>query len=139
ERGHLMADVNPLSMLTSYERRTFHPDLDVNTHELTLWDLERRFSVGGFVGRDKMKLRDVLSVLRSAYCRKIGVEYSHILENDQREWIQNRLEGVDDKPTVAEQKYILSKVNAAEAFDTFLQTKYVGQKRFSLEGAESVI
>ncbi|WP_291079450.1 hypothetical protein, partial [Dietzia sp. UBA5065] len=72
--------------------------------------------------------------LRAAYCRKIGIEYTHILENEQRQWIQERLEGVDDKPTVAEQKYILSKVNAAEAFETFLQTKYVGQKRFSLEG-----
>ena len=138
-RGHLMADIDPLDGMHAQRRRTFHPDLDVNSHELTLWDLDREFSVGGFVGRDRMKLRDVLSALRAAYCRKIGVEYTHILENEQRNWLQDRLEGVDDKPTVAEQKYILSKVNAAEAFETFLQTKYVGQKRFSLEGAESVI
>ncbi|QGW25046.1 MULTISPECIES: multifunctional oxoglutarate decarboxylase/oxoglutarate dehydrogenase thiamine pyrophosphate-binding subunit/dihydrolipoyllysine-residue succinyltransferase subunit [unclassified Dietzia] len=139
DRGHLMADIDPLDGRHAQRRRTFHPDLDVNSHELTLWDLDRKFSVGGFVGKDKMRLRDVLSALRAAYCRKIGIEYTHILENDQRQWIQDRLEGVDDKPTVAEQKYILSKVNAAEAFETFLQTKYVGQKRFSLEGAESVI
>ncbi len=139
DRGHLMADIDPLDGMHAQRRRTFHPDLDVNTHELTLWDLDRRFSVGGFVGQDKMRLRDVLSSLRAAYCRKIGIEYTHILENEQRYWIQERVEGVDDKPTVAEQKYILSKVNAAEAFETFLQTKYVGQKRFSLEGAESVI
>ena len=138
-RGHLMADIDPLGDISMQRNRNFHPDLDVNTHELTLWDLDRRFSVGGFVGKDKMKLRDVLSALRGAYCRKIGIEYMHILEIDQRQWIQDRVEGVDDKPTVAEQKYILSKVNAAEAFETFLQTKYVGQKRFSLEGAESVI
>lgn len=138
-RGHLMADIDPLDGMHAQRRRSFHPDLDVNSHELTLWDLDRKFSVGGFVGKDKMRLRDVLSALRAAYCRKIGIEYTHILENEQREWIQNRIEGVDDKPTVAEQKYILSKVNAAEAFETFLQTKYVGQKRFSLEGAESVI
>ncbi|MFN3339483.1 MAG: multifunctional oxoglutarate decarboxylase/oxoglutarate dehydrogenase thiamine pyrophosphate-binding subunit/dihydrolipoyllysine-residue succinyltransferase subunit [Dietzia sp.] len=139
DRGHLMADIDPLDGRHAQRRRTFHPDLDVNSHELTLWDLDRKFSVGGFVGKDKMRLRDVLSALRAAYCRKIGIEYTHILENEQRQWIQERLEGVDDKPTVAEQKYILSKVNAAEAFETFLQTKYVGQKRFSLEGAESVI
>ncbi|CQD18207.1 alpha-ketoglutarate decarboxylase [Mycolicibacterium conceptionense] len=86
-----------------------------------------------------MKLRDVLSVLRDAYCRHIGVEYTHILEPEQQRWIQDRVEIKHDKPTVAEQKYILSKLNAAEAFETFLQTKYVGQKRFSLEGAETVI
>ena len=139
DRGHLMADIDPLDGMHAQRRRTFHPDLDVNSHELTLWDLERKFSVGGFVGKDKLRLRDVLSALRAAYCRKIGIEYTHILENEQRQWIQERIEGVDDKPTVAEQKYILSKVNAAEAFETFLQTKYVRQKRFSLEGAESVI
>ena len=138
-RGHLMADVDPLDGMHAFNRREVHPDLDVNTHELTLWDLDRKFSVGGFVGKDKMKLRDVLSVLRAAYCRKIGIEYTHIIENEQRMWLQERLEGVNDKPTNAEQKYILSQVNAAEAFETFLQTKYVGQKRFSLEGAESVI
>ena len=139
DRGHLMADIDPIDAMYALRRRNFHPDLDVNTHELTLWDLERKFSVGGFVGKDRMRLHDVLSALRAAYCRKIGIEYTHILENEQRYWIQERVEGVDDKPTVAEQKYILSKVNAAEAFETFLQTKYVGQKRFSLEGAESVI
>ncbi|OBI72295.1 2-oxoglutarate dehydrogenase E1 component, partial [Mycolicibacterium fortuitum] len=116
-----------------------HPDLDVNTHGLTLWDLDREFKVDGFSGKQYMKLRDVLSVLRDAYCRHIGVEYTHILEPEQQKWLQERIEIKHDKPTVAEQKYILSKLNAAEAFETFLQTKYVGQKRFSLEGAETVI
>ena len=81
----------------------------------------------------------MLSVLRDAYCRHVGVEYTHILEPEQQKWIQERVEVKHDKFTVAEQKYILSKLNAAEAFETFLQTKYVGQKRFSLEGAETVI
>ena len=85
------------------------------------------------------KLRDVLGLLRDAYCRHIGVEYTHILDPEQQEWLEERVETKHVKPTVAEQKYILSKLNAAEAFETFLQTKYVGQKRFSLEGAESVI
>nr|WP_270486949.1 multifunctional oxoglutarate decarboxylase/oxoglutarate dehydrogenase thiamine pyrophosphate-binding subunit/dihydrolipoyllysine-residue succinyltransferase subunit [Gordonia jacobaea] len=136
-RGHLMADTDPL-MMDSYAR-TSHPDLDILTYGLTLWDLDRTFKVGGFHGQDTMKLRDVLSILRDAYCRHVGVEYTHILEPEQQRWVQERVEIKHVKPPVAEQKYILSKLNAAEAFETFLQTKYVGQKRFSLEGAESVI
>ncbi|MBA8959900.1 multifunctional oxoglutarate decarboxylase/oxoglutarate dehydrogenase thiamine pyrophosphate-binding subunit/dihydrolipoyllysine-residue succinyltransferase subunit [Rhodococcus opacus] len=136
-RGHLMADTDPLQFVKDKFRS--HPDLDVRTHDLTLWDLDREFKVGGFHGQEKMKLRDVLSVLRDAYCRHVGVEYTHILEPEQQQWLQDRVEAHHVKPTVAQQKYILSKLNAAEAFETFLQTKYVGQKRFSLEGAESVI
>ncbi|TPG36039.1 multifunctional oxoglutarate decarboxylase/oxoglutarate dehydrogenase thiamine pyrophosphate-binding subunit/dihydrolipoyllysine-residue succinyltransferase subunit [Mycolicibacterium hodleri] len=136
-RGHLMADIDPLRL--DKTRFRSHPDLDVLTHGLTLWDLDREFKVDGFSGAQYKKLRDVLSVLRDAYCRHIGVEYTHILEPEQQKWIQERVEVKHDKFTVAEQKYILSKLNAAEAFETFLQTKYVGQKRFSLEGAETVI
>ena len=136
-RGHLMADIDPLRL--DKTRFRSHPDLDVLTHGLTLWDLDREFKVDGFAGAEYKKLRDVLSVLRDAYCRHAGVEYTHILEPEQQRWIQERVETKHDKPTVAEQKYILSKLNAAEAFETFLQTKYVGQKRFSLEGAETVI
>ncbi|HEU0129269.1 MAG TPA: multifunctional oxoglutarate decarboxylase/oxoglutarate dehydrogenase thiamine pyrophosphate-binding subunit/dihydrolipoyllysine-residue succinyltransferase subunit, partial [Pseudonocardiaceae bacterium] len=133
-RGHLMADTDPLN----YRQRQ-HPDLDVLSHGLTLWDLDREFAVGGFAGQSNMKLRDVLGVLRNAYCRNIGVEYMHILAPDERQWLQERIERVHEQPSPAEQKYILSKLNAAESFETFLQTKYVGQKRFSLEGAETVI
>ncbi|MBA2324590.1 MAG: multifunctional oxoglutarate decarboxylase/oxoglutarate dehydrogenase thiamine pyrophosphate-binding subunit/dihydrolipoyllysine-residue succinyltransferase subunit, partial [Pseudonocardiales bacterium] len=133
-RGHLMADTDPLN----YRQRR-HPDLDVLSHGLTLWDLDREFAVGGFSGEKHMKLRDVLGVLRGSYCRTIGTEYMHILDPKQRAWLQERIEVPHVKPPVAEQKYILSKLNAAEAFETFLQTKYVGQKRFSLEGGETVI
>jgi len=136
-RGHLMADIDPLRL--DKNRFRMHPDLDVLTHGLTLWDLDREFKVNGFAGKEYKKLRDVLSVLRDAYCRHVGVEYTHILEPDQQRWLQERVEVRHDKPPVAQQKYILSKLNAAEAFETFLQTKYVGQKRFSLEGAEAVI
>ncbi|MGB3698515.1 MAG: multifunctional oxoglutarate decarboxylase/oxoglutarate dehydrogenase thiamine pyrophosphate-binding subunit/dihydrolipoyllysine-residue succinyltransferase subunit [Gordonia sp. (in: high G+C Gram-positive bacteria)] len=136
-RGHLMADTDPLMMDSA--ARVSHPDLDVLTYGLTLWDLDRSFKVGGFHGQRDMKLRDVLAILRDAYCRHIGVEYTHILDPEQQRWLQDRVEIKHAKPPVAEQKYILSKLNAAEAFETFLQTKYVGQKRFSLEGAESVI
>ncbi|MFV9635403.1 multifunctional oxoglutarate decarboxylase/oxoglutarate dehydrogenase thiamine pyrophosphate-binding subunit/dihydrolipoyllysine-residue succinyltransferase subunit [Mycobacterium neumannii] len=136
-RGHLMADIDPLRL--DKNRFRSHPDLDILTHGLTLWDLDREFKVNGFAGADEKKLRDVLGLLRDSYCRHIGVEYTHILEPEQQQWLQERIEKKHEKPTVAEQKYILSKLNAAEAFETFLQTKYVGQKRFSLEGAETVI
>ncbi|WP_460700538.1 multifunctional oxoglutarate decarboxylase/oxoglutarate dehydrogenase thiamine pyrophosphate-binding subunit/dihydrolipoyllysine-residue succinyltransferase subunit [Nocardia thraciensis] len=136
-RGHLMADTDPLRLVKDKFRS--HPDLDVTQHGLTLWDLDREFNVAGFHGQERMKLRDVLSLLRDAYCRHIGVEYTHILDPEQLAWIQERVEQKHARPTVAQQKYILSRLNASEAFETFLQTKYVGQKRFSLEGAESVI
>ena len=136
-RGHLMADIDPLRLDKSRFRS--HPDLDVNTHGLTLWDLDRVFNVNGFAGAEHKKLRDVLGLLRDSYCRHVGVEYTHILEPEQQKWLEERIEVKHEKPTVAQQKYVLSKLNAAEAFETFLQTKYVGQKRFSLEGAETVI
>ncbi|WP_250150248.1 multifunctional oxoglutarate decarboxylase/oxoglutarate dehydrogenase thiamine pyrophosphate-binding subunit/dihydrolipoyllysine-residue succinyltransferase subunit [Mycolicibacter acidiphilus] len=136
-RGHLMADIDPLRLDNTRFRS--HPDLDVLTHGLTLWDLEREFKVDGLPGGERRKLREILAVLRDAYCRHVGVEYAHILEPEQQQWLQERIEVKHVKPTVAQQKYILSKLNAAEAFETFLQTKYVGQKRFSLEGAETVI
>jgi len=133
-RGHLMADTDPLN----YRQRR-HPDLDVLSHGLTLWDLDREFPVGGFNNAQYMKLRDVLGVLRDSYCRTVGVEYMHIMDPVQRKWIQQRVEVRREKPSLDEQKYILGRLNAAEAFETFLQTKYIGQKRFSLEGGETVI
>ncbi len=136
-RGHLMADIDPLRL--DKTRFRSHPDLEVVTHGLTLWDLDRVFKVNGFGGWEYRKLRDILGLLRDAYCRHVGVEYTHILDPEQLAWLEERVETKHVKPTVAQQKYILSKLNAAEAFETFLQTKYVGQKRFSLEGAESTI
>ena len=133
-RGHLMADTDPLE----FEIRR-HPDLDVLQHGLTLWDLDRTFPVGGFAGKQKMKLRDVLGVLRDTYCRRVGIEYMHIQGPEERRWIQDRIEIKYTKPDPEEQKHVLNRLNAAEAFETFLQTKYVGQKRFSLEGGESLI
>ncbi|MGE3812055.1 MAG: multifunctional oxoglutarate decarboxylase/oxoglutarate dehydrogenase thiamine pyrophosphate-binding subunit/dihydrolipoyllysine-residue succinyltransferase subunit [Candidatus Nanopelagicales bacterium] len=133
-RGHLMADTDPLE----YKQR-HHIDLDVHSHGLTLWDLDREFATGGFGGKPFMKLRDILGVLRDAYCRTTGIEYMHMQDPDQRAWIQERVERKYDKPAREEQLRILRRLNAAEAFETFLQTKYVGQKRFSLEGGESVI
>ncbi|KQS73316.1 alpha-ketoglutarate decarboxylase [Modestobacter sp. Leaf380] len=132
--GHLMADTDPLE----FKVRT-HPDLDITQHGLTLWDLDRQFPVGGFAGEKVMPLRDVLGVLRNSYCRTVGVEYMHITDPEEREWLQKRIEVKHDSPDRDKQKRVLARLNAAEAFETFLQTKYVGQKRFSLEGGESVI
>ncbi|MDP4804766.1 MAG: multifunctional oxoglutarate decarboxylase/oxoglutarate dehydrogenase thiamine pyrophosphate-binding subunit/dihydrolipoyllysine-residue succinyltransferase subunit [Candidatus Nanopelagicales bacterium] len=133
-RGHLMADTDPLE----YQQRT-HPDLDVLSHGLTLWDLDREFATGGFGDRPLMKLREILGVLRDSYTRTIGIEYMHIQDPDQRRWIQERVEVPHEKPDREEQLRILRKLNEGEALESFLQTKYVGQKRFSLEGSESLI
>ncbi|MYU54077.1 MULTISPECIES: multifunctional oxoglutarate decarboxylase/oxoglutarate dehydrogenase thiamine pyrophosphate-binding subunit/dihydrolipoyllysine-residue succinyltransferase subunit [Streptomyces] len=133
-RGHVMADTDPLE----YHQRK-HPDLDIIEHGLTLWDLEREFAVGGFAGKTMMKLRDILGVLRDSYCRTTGIEFMHIQDPKQRKWIQDRVERSHKSPEREEQLRILRRLNSAEAFETFLQTKYVGQKRFSLEGGESVI
>jgi multifunctional 2-oxoglutarate metabolism enzyme len=133
-RGHLMADIDPLE----YVQRT-HPDLEIEQHGLSFWDLDREFVTGGFGGKRSALLRDILGVLRDSYCRTIGVEYMHIADPAQRQWFQSHLEVPYVKPTHDEQMRILRKLNEAEAFETFLQTKYVGQKRFSLEGAESMI
>ncbi|WP_151529919.1 MULTISPECIES: multifunctional oxoglutarate decarboxylase/oxoglutarate dehydrogenase thiamine pyrophosphate-binding subunit/dihydrolipoyllysine-residue succinyltransferase subunit [Corynebacterium] len=138
-RGHLIADVNPLNWHQPGMPIPDHSDLQLESHGLTLWDLDRTFHVGGFDQRETMTLREVVTKLRAAYTLKVGSEYNHILDNDERTWLQDRLEAGMPKPTVAQQKYILQKLNAAEAFENFLQTKYVGQKRFSLEGAESLI
>ncbi|MFZ0529014.1 MAG: multifunctional oxoglutarate decarboxylase/oxoglutarate dehydrogenase thiamine pyrophosphate-binding subunit/dihydrolipoyllysine-residue succinyltransferase subunit, partial [Propionicimonas sp.] len=134
--GHFMADIDPLE----YRQRT-HPELAVEYHGLTLWDLDREFPVGNFGGHggEVLSLRDILGMLRDSYCRTVGVEYMHISDNEQRTWIQDRFE----RPFVPwpreEHLRILDKLNEAEIFETFLQTKFVGQKRFSLEGGESAI
>ena len=132
--GHLMADIDPLE----YQQRT-HPDLEIEHHGLSFWDLDREFVVGGFGGKRKALLRDVLGVLRDTYCRTTAIEYMHITDPAQRKWFQAHLEVPYVKPTHGEQMRILGKLNQAESFETFLQTKFVGQKRFSLEGSESMI
>ena len=133
-RGHLMADTDPLT----YRQRK-HPDLDIQNHGLTLWDLERTFPTTGFGGKNQDSLRNILGLLRDAYCRTIGFEYMHIADPAQRRWIQERLEAGYARTPREDQLRILRRLNSAEAFETFLQTKFVGQKRFSLEGGESVI
>ncbi len=134
-RGHLIADLDPLA----WKEPQMHSELDPATYGLTIWDLEREFLTTGVGGRSRMKLGDILHVLRNAYCRTIGIEYMHISDPVQKRWIQAHVEGVDDRLSPEEQRHVLGRLNAAEAFEKFLATKYVGQKRFGIEGAESAI
>ncbi len=133
-RGHLMAETDPLA----YRQRK-HPDLDIQSHGLTLWDLDRTFPTAGFTGRPKATLREILGLLRDSYCRTVGIEYMHLADPRQRRWLQERLEAGYARTPREDQLRILQRLNSAEAFETFLQTKFVGQKRFSLEGGEALI
>lgn len=134
-RGHLIADLDPLGMAPPHT----HPELDPNTYDLSIWDNDREFYTGGIAGQNTMTLGAIMGVLRDAYCRQIGVEYMHIQNPDEKAWIQERVEGNKVELSSEEQHWVLSRLNAAEAFEKFLHTKYTGQKRFGLEGAESVI
>ena len=134
-RGHLIADLDPLTAKVP----AMHPELDPATYGLTIWDLDREFFVDGLAGRDTMTLGEALGILRDAYCRTVGVEYMHIQDPEQKRWIQEQVEGVSWQISPDEQRHLLGRLNAAEAFERFLHTKYVGHKRFGLEGAESAI
>ena len=135
-RGHLVAHVNPLST----EIPT-HPELELERHGLTLWDLDREFYTVNVGGHERATLREIVRILREAYCGTLGVEYMFIQEPDQKAWIQKRVEGADPAGWLdaAGKRRTLAMLNAAEAFERFLHTKYVGHKRFSLEGLESLI
>jgi multifunctional 2-oxoglutarate metabolism enzyme len=135
-RGHLLADVDPLE----YHVRK-HPELDPQYYGLTLWDLDREFVCGGLCGRQTAKLRDILDTVRETYCGKIGPEYMHMMDPVEKRWLQDRMEPTRNKQNLdgGTKRRILMKLNDSEAFERFLHTKYVGHKRFSLEGAESLI
>jgi 2-oxoglutarate dehydrogenase E1 component len=134
-RGHLLADLDPLR----WKQPTTHAELDPATYGLTIWDLEREFFTGGVAGTERRRLGELLEILRDAYCRTIGVEYMHIQDLAEQRWIQSKLEGVRFELTTSEKRWLVERLNTAEAFEKFLATKYVGTKRFGLEGAESTI
>jgi 2-oxoglutarate decarboxylase len=134
-RGHLIADLDPLAV----NEPRMHAELDPASYGLTLWDLDREFLTDGLAGQDMATLGDILGILRDAYCRTVGVEYMHIQDPEQKRWIQEHVEGVAQELSADEQRHVLARLNAAEAFERFLHTKYVGQKRFGLEGGESAI
>ena len=134
-RGHLIADLDPLHWRAPRMPR----ELDPATYGLTVWDLDREFLTGGVGGVTRSTLGELLGVLRDAYCRTIGVEYMHIQNTDEQRWIQEHFEGVKRNDFAVDKIRVLERLNAAEAFERFLSTKYVGTKRFGLEGAESAI
>ncbi|MEM7261028.1 MAG: multifunctional oxoglutarate decarboxylase/oxoglutarate dehydrogenase thiamine pyrophosphate-binding subunit/dihydrolipoyllysine-residue succinyltransferase subunit [Planctomycetota bacterium] len=134
-RGHLMASLDPLG-----SQPDPHPELELYSYGLSIWDLDRTFICDGVGGHQTAKLRDILDVLRRAYCQYSGVEYMHITDPEKRSWLQRRVEAADDGAfTVEDKLQILEKLNAAEAFEKFVGKSYIGQKRFSLEGCESII
>nr|MDQ3805350.1 multifunctional oxoglutarate decarboxylase/oxoglutarate dehydrogenase thiamine pyrophosphate-binding subunit/dihydrolipoyllysine-residue succinyltransferase subunit [Acidobacteriota bacterium] len=137
-RGHLIADIDPLHALPVQ----YHPELDIETYGLTIWDLDREFITGGLAGKESASLREILDVLRRAYCGKVGTEYRHIQSKEQKVWIRERIrqEFVHPEPLAPEtRKALLMRLTRAEQFERFLHTKYLGQKRFSLEGCETII
>jgi 2-oxoglutarate dehydrogenase E1 component len=136
-RGHLLADIDPLNM-TSYRAA----ELDLENFGLTIWDLDREFITGGLHGEKTATLRRILEILRKAYAGKVGIEYRHIQSKDEKDWIRTQVREhfVDTKPLSPEiKKSLLAKLIEAEQFEQFLHKKYLGQKRFSLEGCETVI
>jgi 2-oxoglutarate dehydrogenase E1 component len=135
-RGHRIADVDPLD-----DRTAYFPELDPGHYGLGHEDLERSFLAGDLPGGPFQKLADILERLRTTYCGSVGAEYMHIQDPGRKVWIQQRLEGCENRTelTVEERGRVLEKLSAAELFERFLHTKFLGQKRFSLEGAESLI
>ncbi len=134
--GHLLARLDPLS-----EPRTSHPQLELSEFGLTEADLDRIFDTSVYLGLPRATLRELLAALRETYCRTIGVEYMHIQDTHVRRWLQERMEPRRNQPGFARRRKlrILMELHSAELFEKFLQTRYVGQKRFSLEGAETLI
>lgn len=136
-RGHLLADIDPLNMTSHHAA-----ELDLENFDLTIWDLDREFITGGLHGTKTATLREILSILRRAYCGKVGIEYRHIQSKEEKTWIreQIRQQFVDVEPLDSEvRKELLQKLIEAEQFEQFLHKKYLGQKRFSLEDTETII
>jgi 2-oxoglutarate dehydrogenase E1 component len=135
-RGHLIANLDPLGSKIPY-----HAELDPATFNLTIWDFDRNFITGGFGGSPTSTLRDLLDTLQKTYCEKIGVEYMHIQNPAEKIWLQNMMEPVKNIPNfdIEIKKAILNKLIMAETFEHFIHNRFIGHKRFSLEGSETLI
>jgi 2-oxoglutarate dehydrogenase E1 component len=136
-RGHLMADLDPLKL----EEKEPHPELNPATYGFDTSDYDREIFLDGVLGREKATLKEILAILRQTYCQKIGVEFMHIQYPDQKQWIQQRIETMAGTPTLKPQtrKNILHNLIEVEALEEYLQTKYPGMKRFSIQGGDAVI
>lgn len=135
-RGHLLANLDPLKPIAKY-----HPELDPNTYGFTVWDYDRQFITPRLAGLRTASLRDILDIVQKTYCENIGVEYMHIQDPQERIWLQDRMEPIKNQPSFTndEKKHILYKLIQAENFEKFVDKKYIGHKRFSLEGSETII
>lgn len=135
-RGHLFTKTNPVR-----ERRQYKPTLEIENFGLSQQDLKQTFKAGEIIGIGSATLEEIIQHLEKIYCDSIGVEYMHIPNPEEVDWIQQRLNKNDNQPNFTEdqKKHILKKLDEAVSFETFLHVKYVGQKRFSLEGGESLI
>ena len=131
------ANVDPLKR---YEKPDV-PELDPAYYGLTEADMDLVFNSGSLVGPDQMPLREILRALKETYCGSLGIEYMYITDTPQKRWIQERLEGIRSQPSYDAdyKRHILERLTAAETLEKYLHTRYVGQKRFSLEGGESLI
>ncbi|MFC1749994.1 2-oxoglutarate dehydrogenase E1 component [Pseudomonadota bacterium] len=136
-RGHQKANLDPLGL----QEQGSISELDPTYHALKEADMDTVFSTGSLVGAPQAKLRDIITHLQETYCRSVGAEYMHITDTIQKRWIQQLLEGSRSRPSFSGQlrRHILRKLVCAEGLEQYLHTKYVGQKRFSLEGGESLI
>ena len=136
QRGRLLAHLDPLSFPS-----TDDPSLELSHYGLTQNDLGKTFSAGHLVGLGSASLKDILALLKETYCGTIGVEFSHIQDSTEREWLQQKMEASrnQEKISTESKKHILKRLTESETFERFLHTRYVAQKRFSIEGAESVI
>jgi 2-oxoglutarate dehydrogenase E1 component len=135
-RGHFFTKTNPVR-----ERRTYTPDLSIENFGLEQSDLDKTFNAGVTLGIGPAKLKDIIAHCEATYCQSIGVEYMYMADPKRIEWLQSRMEQRKNQPdfTIEQKKLTLAKLNRAVAFENFLHTKYVGQKRFSLEGLETLI
>jgi 2-oxoglutarate dehydrogenase E1 component len=135
-RGHLFTKTNPVR-----DRRKYSPTLELANYHLSEGDLDTMFQAGEQVGLGPAKLRDILELLKETYCQSIGAEFKYVRDPDMVNWLQERMERTRNRPQfdLGKKKHILSKLNEAVIFEKFLGTKFVGQKRFSLEGAETLI
>lgn len=136
-RGHLRAHLDPLNLTEQQQV----PDLELGFHQLDQSDLDTQFATGTLAAADQLPLREIIDICENTYCGSIGVEYMHINDTRQRRWLQQRLEGARGRYTLPddERRHLLDKLTAAEGLEKYLHSKYVGQKRFSLEGGESLI
>ena len=136
-RGHLIADIDPLRT----REIAHHPELDLETHGLTIWDLDREFWTGGLKGGDRLPLREIIAVMRRVYCGKIGTEYRHISSPTEKYWVRAHIAAATaGEPLPPElRRRLLEKLIAAEAFERFLGTKFLGQRRYSVEGVDTAI